>query len=89
MFYTKCINVIIDSTGPYTSYDFKKMLYFFSLKINFGLANSEDPDEMPHYAGFHLGPQCLSKYLMVVSGPQRFTFMFGCAMTISSKVGNI
>ena len=23
------------------------------------LANSEDPDEMPHYAAFHLGLHCL------------------------------
>ena len=21
--------------------------------------NSEDPDEVPHYAAFHLGPHCL------------------------------
>ena len=27
------------------------------------LANSEDPDEMPQYAAFHLGLHCLSKYL--------------------------
>ena len=27
------------------------------------LANSEDPDEMPQYAAFHLRLQCLSKYL--------------------------
>ena len=28
---------------------------FLSLKINFVLANSADPDEMPHYVAFHLG----------------------------------
>ena len=38
---------------------FKKKLY---LKVNFRLANSADPDEMPHYAAFHLGLQCLPKY---------------------------
>ena len=27
----------------------------FSLKIFFVLANSVDPDEMPHYAAFNLG----------------------------------
>ena len=26
------------------------------------LANSVDPDEMSHYAAFHLGPLCLPKY---------------------------
>ena len=26
------------------------------------LANSEDPDEMQHYAAFHLGLHCLPKY---------------------------
>ena len=28
--------------------------YFFSLKIDIGLANNADPGEMPHYAAFHL-----------------------------------
>ena len=31
---------------------------FFSLKIDFVLPNSADPDEMPHYAAFHLGLHC-------------------------------
>ena len=35
---------------------------FLSLKIDFVLANSADPDEMPHYASFHLCLHCLSKY---------------------------
>ena len=35
---------------------------FVSLKIYFVLANSADPDEMPHYAVFHLGLHCLPKY---------------------------
>ena len=33
------------------------------LKIDFVLANSVGPDEMPHYAAFHLGLDCLPKYL--------------------------
>ena len=33
-----------------------------SLKILFILANSEDSDEMPRIAAFHLGPHCLQKY---------------------------
>ena len=36
---------------------------FLSLKISFVLANNADPDEMPHYAAFHLGLHCLPKYL--------------------------
>ena len=32
---------------------------FLSLKIYFVLANSADPDEMLHYAAFHLGLHCL------------------------------
>ena len=35
---------------------------FLSLKIVFILANSEDPDEMPPEAAFHLGIQCLPTY---------------------------
>ena len=37
---------------------------FLSLKIDFVLANSTDPDEMPHYSAFHLGLQCLPKFLV-------------------------
>ena len=29
----------------------------------FVFANREDPDEMPHYAAFHLGFHCLPKHL--------------------------
>ena len=32
-----------------------KNIDFLSLKINFVLANSVHPDEMPQYAAFHLG----------------------------------
>ena len=32
---------------------------FLSLKIDFVIANIVDPDEMPHYAAFHLGLHCL------------------------------
>ena len=43
----------------------KIMLYIFhSLKINFYLLNSADPDEMPHFVAFHLGFHCLSEYLL-------------------------
>ena len=36
--------------------------YCISLKINLVLANSSDPDEMPHSAAFYLGLHCLHKY---------------------------
>ena len=41
---------------------FPKNIVFLSLKIDFGLANSADPDEMLHHAAFQLGLQCLPKY---------------------------
>ena len=45
-----------------SGYHFQKILYFFCLKIIFTLTNSVDPDEMQHYAAFHLGLHCLQKY---------------------------
>ena len=42
---------------------FSKNIVFLSLKIDFVLANSEDPNEMLHDAAFHLGCHCLPKYL--------------------------
>ena len=36
---------------------------FLSRKIDFVLTKSADPDEMPHYAAFHLGLHCLPKNL--------------------------
>ena len=41
-----------------------KNFVFFWLKIYFVLVNSADPDEMPHYAAFHLGLHCLPKNLL-------------------------
>ena len=35
---------------------------FLSLTIGFTLTNRVDPDEMQHYAAFHLGLHCLPKY---------------------------
>ena len=36
-----------------------------------GFFDSVDPDEMQHYAAFHLGLHCLQKYSLGVSGIQR------------------
>ena len=47
------------------------IIVFLSLKINFVLAKSADPDEMLHYAAFHLGLHCLPKTHLRVSGTQR------------------
>ena len=33
-----------------------------SLKIDFIIKNSAEPNEMSHYATFHLGRHCLPKY---------------------------
>ena len=46
-------------------YKFTKNVVFLSLKNDLFLANSADPDEMPHYAPFHLGVHCLPKYLFM------------------------
>ena len=45
-----------------TGYNFQKNIVSISLKISFVLANSADPDEMPHDAAFHLGLHCLPNY---------------------------
>ena len=43
-------------------YNFQKILYFFLLSEGlFNLNKSVDPDEMQHYATFHLGLHCLQK----------------------------
>ena len=41
---------------------FSNNIVFLYLKIDFVLPNSADPDEMPHYAAFHLGLHCLPEY---------------------------
>ena len=40
----------------------------FFLKIDVDLANSADPDEMPHYATFHMGRVFLQNTRLGVSG---------------------
>ena len=56
------------SVGLPIMYDRDLRLYFLnydvflSLKIVLNLANSAEPDEMQHYAAFHLGLHCLQKY---------------------------
>ena len=44
-------------------YNFLNYDVFLSLEAVLILANSADPDKMQHYAAFHLGLHCLSKYL--------------------------
>ena len=53
---------------------------FFSLKV-FVLANSVDPDEMLHYAAFHLGlhyfPKCTFRshlYIYIIQWDKRLDF---------------
>ena len=41
------------------------------MKIDFVLANSADPDEMPHYAAFHLSLHCLPYTHLGFPNPQR------------------
>ena len=60
---------ILSRNGPmYIIYDGVKGYIFkkknnLSLKINFELANSANPNEMPHYAAYHLSIHCLAKYI--------------------------
>ena len=44
-------------------YNFHKINVLIYLKIFFTFTYSVDPDEMQHYAAFHLGLHCLQKYL--------------------------
>ena len=55
----------------------KKDIVFLSLKIVSVITNSADPDEMLHYAAFHLGLHYLSKYCLGVSGLQRVNKALG------------
>ena len=45
-----------------SGYNFQKNIVFFCLKIFFTFSKSVDPDEMQHFAAFHLGLHCLQKY---------------------------
>ena len=45
------------------------ILHFFSLKKDFILANSADPDEMPHYAAHHLGLSSLFAKVPILRFP--------------------
>ena len=53
--YIEGSQVIISPTPPKNC--------IFSLKMDFVMANSVDPDEMPHDAAFHQGLHCLPKHL--------------------------
>ena len=59
---------------------FKNNVFFFCLKILFTLTNSVDPDEMQHYAAFHLGRLWLPKYwfrgFLNIKGYMEFLFPF-------------
>ena len=46
-------------------FEFLNKIAVFSLKIIFVLANSVDPDEMPHYVAFNLDLLCLQLYLQI------------------------
>ena len=48
-----------------SDYNFHKnsVCVLFCQNIFFTFTNSVDPDEMQHYAAFHLGLHCLQKYL--------------------------
>ena len=62
-FYTILLGWSIVENEGFTGCNFKIKVVFFFQKIIFVLANSADPDEMQHYAAFHLCLHCLPKYL--------------------------
>ena len=47
-------------------YEFSNNNVFLSLKIVCILANSLDPNEMPHFGAFYLGLHCLPHYLFAL-----------------------
>ena len=49
--------------------------YNFVWRPLFAFTNSVDPDEMPHYAAFHLGHHCLQSTHLEVSQIQRVKFI--------------
>ena len=51
----------------------------FGLKFLLTLTTSVDPDEMPHYAAFHLGLHCLSKCLFI-------NFPYTCTQGLASML---
>ena len=56
-----------------------------SLKIAYILANSADPDEMPPYAAFHPGLQCLPNYLFTgIQNENGKTYLFSYLVKLDS-----
>ena len=80
-FYTYKSIVYIEGSQVILS---KKIIIFLSLKIDYVLANSADPDEMPHYSAFHQGldccqSTCLCGFLVFKELRQpKFLFMLLC-----------
>ena len=55
---------------------------FLSLKVVLILANSANPDELQHYAAFHLGLHCLPKYLFRDSSIQSLNGYRSCFLNV-------
>ena len=62
--------------------DFSRSLMYFALIM----ANNEDPDEMQHYAAFHLSLHCFSRYPFRVSRIQKGKYAFEPRHEISNIV---
>ena len=72
MLFTLCrpmnVSIRLSQDGPLYIFrtlriSFLNTVVFLSLKIDFVLANSADPDEMSCSEAFHLSLHCLQKYL--------------------------
>ena len=70
-FHTGCFGVTLG--GLYL----QSYILFHSLMIDFVLAKSADPDEMPPYAAFHLVLHCLP-YIQVLKGSAVLYFYGHC-----------
>ena len=72
-----------------SGYNLKKNV-FFCLNIFLTFTNSVDPDEMQHYAAFHLGLHCLHKYLfMDFPNTKGYDSTVGCILDFHSAVSGL
>ena len=69
-----------------SGHSFQKILCF-CLKIFFTFTNSADPDEMQHYAAFHLGLHCLQKVLIEGCLEYKFEQLFSGARCLNVAYG--
>ena len=61
-----------------SGYNFQKKYCIFLSEYHFTLTNIVDPDEILHYAAFHLGLHCLLLFALILYVPvNNFSVMSG------------